>query len=280
MKFVNKIVWTTSLSILLFNTVADAETNYQTAFRTESVTIYNYKQEEVEYKLEEDIPAISEMFFNIVSPSAITEETEETKVKKEIKKDSSVFDIWGDDGRLFTAKKVKEDVWTKANLNLRKIPNIESKVIKVIPQNVKLKRVGISKSGWSVIKYNNKLYFMASEYLTKKKPVIKKESVYHEKGKKGSYLGTYQLTAYCGCYSCSEGYGTNTASGTRCTEGRTIAMNGIKFGTKVYIEGYGVYTVEDRGGALGHSVIDIYFGSHSRTEHFGRKHGVKVYLVK
>ena len=277
MKFVNKIVGTTLLSILLFNTVADAETNYQTAFRTESVTIYNYKQEEVEYKLEEDRPAISEMFFNIASPSAITEET---KVKKEIEKDSSVFDIWGDDGRLFTAKKVKEDVWTKTNLNLRKIPNIESKVIKVIPQNVKLKRVGISKSGWSVIKYNKKLYFMASEYLTNKKPVIKKESVYHEKGKKGSYLGTYQLTAYCGCYSCSEGYSTNTASGTRCTEGRTIAMNGIKFGTKVYIEGYGVYTVEDRGGALGHSVIDIYFGSHSRTEHFGRKHGVKVYLVK
>lgn len=280
MKFVNKIVWTTSLSILLFNTVADAETNYQTAFRTESVTIYNCKQEEVEYEIEENIPIISEMLFNTISPSAIVEEKAEETTKEEVKKDSSVFDIWGDNGRLFTAKKVKEDVWTKVNLNLRKIPNIKSKVIKVIPQNVKLKRVGISKSGWSVIKYNNKLYFMASEYLTKEKPVIKKESVYHEKGKKGSYLGTYQLTAYCGCYSCSEGYGTNTASGTRCTEGRTIAMNGIKFGTKVYIEGYGVYTVEDRGGALEYSVIDIYFGSHSRTEHFGRKHGVKVYLVK
>ena len=79
MKFVNKIVGTTLLSILLFNTVSDAETNYQTAFRTESVTIYNYKQGEVEYKLEEDTPAISEMFFNIASPSAITEENKVPK---------------------------------------------------------------------------------------------------------------------------------------------------------------------------------------------------------
>lgn len=60
-------------------------------------------------------------------------------------------------------------------------------------------------------------------------------------------------------------YSKSTASGTTCTEGRTVAADWSIFpkGTKIYIEndplgGDGYYTVEDKGGAVKGYIIDIY----------------------
>ncbi len=89
-------------------------------------------------------------------------------------------------------------------------------------------------------------------------------------------LGVYQLTAYCPCYKCSEGYGDMTSSGRHAIEGRTVACNSIPEGTHVVIEGH-EYVVEDVGGGLGSSVIDIYFEDHDEAEDFGRKFNVTVY---
>lgn len=86
---------------------------------------------------------------------------------------------------------------------------------------------------------------------------------------KGKYLGKFKLTAYCSCTKCC---GPNaigiTASGTRPVQGRTVAMGGLPFGTKLSING-SVYIVEDRGTPYGH--IDIYFGSHQAALQFGAK---------
>ena len=55
-----------------------------------------------------------------------------------------------------------------------------------------------------------------------------------------------------------------TASGTVAQQGRTIAMSGeYEFGTVVYIDGLGLRTVEDRGGAIKGNKIDVYMDSHS-----------------
>ncbi|WP_136607551.1 3D domain-containing protein [Paenibacillus dokdonensis] len=83
-------------------------------------------------------------------------------------------------------------------------------------------------------------------------------------------------------YSAGEpGIGTRTATGTRVTEGRTIAVdpNVVPLGWWVYIEGVGFRRAEDTGGAIKGNKIDIYYDSVKRANSFGRKSGLKVYVI-
>ncbi|MDD3278885.1 MAG: hypothetical protein PHG16_08385 [Lachnospiraceae bacterium] len=92
----------------------------------------------------------------------------------------------------------------------------------------------------------------------------------------GTYLGRFKLTAYCPCpICCGQWSGGNTASGSRPVAGRTIAMAGVPFGTKLSINGT-VYTVEDRGTAYGH--VDVFMASHSEALQFGLQYA-DVYQV-
>lgn len=92
----------------------------------------------------------------------------------------------------------------------------------------------------------------------------------------GVYLGKFKLTAYCPCSKCCGKWANGiTASGTTASAGRTVAMSGVPFGTKLLINGH-VYTVEDRGTPYGH--VDIYFNSHSEALSFGRQYA-DVYQV-
>ena len=92
----------------------------------------------------------------------------------------------------------------------------------------------------------------------------------------GTYLGKFKLTAYCSCSKCcGQWAGGPTASGVMPTPGKTVAMGGVPFGTKLRINGT-VYTVEDRGTGYGH--VDIFFGSHSAALSFGTKYA-DVYQV-
>ena len=59
--------------------------------------------------------------------------------------------------------------------------------------------------------------------------------------------------------------GCLTASGTVPQAGRTIACNFLPFGTRVVINGH-EYIVEDTGGALGNSVIDIFVNSEEESK--------------
>ena len=56
----------------------------------------------------------------------------------------------------------------------------------------------------------------------------------------------YTIYAYCPCSQCCGKETGITASGTKATEGRTVAAD-LPFGTVVHIEGLGEYIVEDRG---------------------------------
>lgn len=100
------------------------------------------------------------------------------------------------------------------------------------------------------------------------KPVTATES--------GECLGTFTITAYCGCKKCSGGH-NKTATGTTPTEGRTIAADTsvLPYGTQVVIGGI-VYTVEDCGSGVNGNHIDIFFATHKRAMAFGRK-SMKVY---
>lgn len=95
------------------------------------------------------------------------------------------------------------------------------------------------------------------------------EEVAPEPSPKLVSLGTYKITAYCGCAKCCDKTDGITASGTHVTAGRTIAApREIPFGTKIVINGH-TYTVEDRGGAIKGNRIDIYFNSHEEALDYG-----------
>ena len=91
----------------------------------------------------------------------------------------------------------------------------------------------------------------------------------------GKYLGRFKLTAYCACEKCCGKSDGITASGTKATQGRTVAMGGIPLGTKISINGT-VYTVEDRGTVYGH--VDIFKNSHQAARNFGLNYA-DVYRV-
>ncbi|WP_054956709.1 3D domain-containing protein [Paenibacillus dakarensis] len=91
-------------------------------------------------------------------------------------------------------------------------------------------------------------------------------------------LNNVSMTAYS---SEEKGIGTRTASGTRVTEGRTIAVdpNVIPIGWWVYIEGIGFRRAEDTGGAIKGNKIDVYYDSLKAALNFGRKNGRTVYVI-
>lgn len=63
-----------------------------------------------------------------------------------------------------------------------------------------------------------------------------------------------------------------TASGLKVQENRTLACPPeYPFGAKLKIEGMGVYTCEDRGGAIKGNKFDIYMETKSEAFAFGRR---------
>lgn len=91
-------------------------------------------------------------------------------------------------------------------------------------------------------------------------------------------LNNVSMTAYS---AEQVGIGTRTASGTRVTEGRTIAVDPsiIPIGWWVYIEGIGFRRAEDTGGAIKGHKIDVYYDSLKAAMNFGRKSGRTVYVI-
>ena len=91
------------------------------------------------------------------------------------------------------------------------------------------------------------------------------------------YLGNWTLTAYA-----NDG---QSASGRANIPGQTCACNCLPFGSVIYVEGMGTYTVADRGASSGawawhnSNWADLYMGSSSECYSWGVQHR-DVYLVK
>ena len=96
----------------------------------------------------------------------------------------------------------------------------------------------------------------------------------------------WRITAYCACKKCCGKYADGiTASGKKVKVG-FVANNWLPFGTKVKIEGLGIYIVEDRGSKKyfgtkeeKRKALDIYFEEHEEAKRFGVKY-LKVEILK
>ncbi|MBQ4817650.1 3D domain-containing protein [Bacillus pumilus] len=112
-----------------------------------------------------------------------------------------------------------------------------------------------------------------------KKPVVSKPTkhVVKRKQKAPKIAQTYEVTAYTnGAESTGKSaddpdYGV-TASGARTKTGHTIACPpSMSFGTRLNIEGIGIRTCEDRGGAITEGHIDLYVEGVAEAQSFGRQ---------
>lgn len=75
-------------------------------------------------------------------------------------------------------------------------------------------------------------------------------------------LGSYYITGYDACVKCCGKSDGITASGVKATAAHTVAMcKDFPFGTTIYIDGLGFYTVEDRG--VGKGCVDVFCNDHS-----------------
>lgn len=89
---------------------------------------------------------------------------------------------------------------------------------------------------------------------------------------------TLNASSYCPCMQCCGKTNAVTASGKIATPWYTVAAGrGYPFGTVIYIPALsdkpngGWFVVQDRGGAISNSKLDIFVSSHSEALQFGRR---------
>ncbi|MEL7566953.1 MAG: 3D domain-containing protein [Dehalobacterium sp.] len=92
---------------------------------------------------------------------------------------------------------------------------------------------------------------------------------------------TVTATAYDACVHCCKKTDGITKSGTKATPRQTIAVdpNIIPLGTRVFIEGMGIYTAEDIGSTIKGNRIDIFMESHQQAINFGSQ-TLKIYVIE
>ena len=147
-----------------------------------------------------------------------------------------------------------------SGLCMRQIPTTESKCVGVLDYGQKVVVVDDEPlNGWLRLEGG---CYIREEYTQKEDPFEEME-----------LLGTWRITAYTWT-------GNPCANGQYPTEGYTVACNALPFGTKVYIEGVGFRTVEDRGPAyLGDAWLDLYLGEYDACVQWGDQ-TKKVWKVK
>lgn len=169
-------------------------------------------------------------------------------------------------------------VTADSGLNVRKEGNIESEKIDALPYGSDVKVKYITEDNWACVIFDDHEVYMFAGWLSEEKPKPKVENTtkHNEPSASNAYFGKCKITHYCNCSKCCGKWaGGTTASGSYPVTGRTVAMSGLPFGTKVSINGH-VYTVEDRG--VSGSAVDIYVDSHSEALSRGMYYA-DVYIV-
>lgn len=105
---------------------------------------------------------------------------------------------------------------------------------------------------------------------------VPQEEYTEDTSSNGEYLGTYTLTAYCGCEACNSGNAGITAMGVKPSEGWTVACNSLPLGTQISING-NTYEVQDTGN-MDDGTIDIFMNSHDEALNFGVQ-SADVYVI-
>lgn len=118
---------------------------------------------------------------------------------------------------------------------------------------------------------------LALEQKEKDAAIIKEAEAKKEEEPELVSLGEYRISAYCPCEKCCLKSDGITASGVKATPNRTVAVDGIPFGTRLLIDG-NEYVVEDRVGS-GKRLIDVFFPTHDDALNSGLWYITEVYEI-
>ena len=118
---------------------------------------------------------------------------------------------------------------------------------------------------------------LALEQKEKNAAIIKEAEAKKEEEPELVSLGEYRISAYCPCEKCCLKSDGITASGVKATPNRTVAVDGIPFGTRLLIDG-NEYVVEDRVGS-GKRLIDVFFPTHDDALNSGLWYITEVYEI-
>ena len=182
-----------------------------------------------------------------------------------------------------TAGALAANVTATTSVNVRAGAGNQYKVVTVLSKGQVVTKTG-SSGNWIKVNANGKTGYVYKKFLTDggsssststpSKPSTSKPSTSTPSisGSK-TYMGKYRLTFHAG--------DTITASGRTPRVNHTIAADTsiLPMYSKVYIEGWGTYTVEDRGGAIKGNRIDIFVESNRVAYQYGVQYA-NVYLVK
>lgn len=175
-----------------------------------------------------------------------------------------------------TAGALAANVTATTSVNVRAGAGNNYKVVTVLKKGQVVAKTG-SSGNWIKVSANGKTGYVYGKYLTSggttTTSASKKPSTTTSSTGSKVYMGNYKLTFYAG--------DTTTASGRTPRVNHTIAADTsiLPMYSKVYIEGWGTYTVEDRGGAIKGKRIDIFVASNKIANQYGVKYA-DVYLVK
>jgi 3D (Asp-Asp-Asp) domain-containing protein len=141
-------------------------------------------------------------------------------------------------------------------------------LIKQNEVDIKKKVLEVRNNQVQINDLNNQL-----DQLKKQNDELKKQLESEREARKKYFIITFYTNGYESTQKKygDKGYGI-TASGTRATEGRTIAApKSIPFGTKVYIQGIGYRIVEDRGNSITNNHIDVYVENVNMAKELGKQ---------
>lgn len=165
---------------------------------------------------------------------------------------------------------VKKFITAKDGLNVRNKPSsTDGKVLGCLSyaEAVDVLLECKNDKDWSIIWYNDGIAYVYNKYLSVEKPEeIKPENLGYKED-----LGVWRLIAY-------EWTGDPCANGNFPSRDYTVASVDLPLGTRIYIDGYGEFTVEDTG-AFPSGTIDIYLGDPDECDIFGVQYA-NVYLVE
>lgn len=141
-------------------------------------------------------------------------------------------------------------LWVSAHngLNVREQPSQDAQIVAVLPFGTEVR--GSMRGSWLETAEG----FLSAAWLSEEDP-------------RGEFqqAGEWRITAY---YET----GMATASGEYPEVNVTAAHNTLPFGTEIYVDGLGFWTVEDRGPAsMGTEWCDLYLGDYATCVQFGEE---------